>query len=153
LNALATGELLRAAIGRRHFWFIVRKDHNWLLCLLVNGWWIALALALALPAMNGRPAIFAAGGILLLPFVAMSLRWRSVRLGLYSVTAWNVFALCFWPGLLRPRNPPTDWIESTLLQDSSPRAEPARLTREAPRALGRERRSYARDADKLNTLQ
>jgi hypothetical protein len=46
----------------------------------------------------------------------MSLRWRSLRLGLYSVTAWNVFTLCSWPGLLRPRTPPARWIESTVLQ-------------------------------------
>ena len=34
-----------------------------------------------------------------------------------SVTAWNVFALCFWPGLARSRTSPTDWIESTRIKD------------------------------------
>jgi glycosyltransferase involved in cell wall biosynthesis len=117
-NASATGELLRAAIGRRHFWFIVVKDHNAFLCLLVTGWWITLVLAGLV--LSGWSAVLAAGAILLLPFAAMSLRWRSVRLGLYSVTAWNIFALCFWPGLLRPRTPPTDWIESSVVQAGAP---------------------------------
>jgi hypothetical protein len=54
--------------------------------------------------------------ILLFPFVGMSLRWRSFRLGLYSVAAGNAVALCFWPGLLRPRIAPASWIESTVVQ-------------------------------------
>ena len=113
-NAWALGELLRAAIGRRHFWFIVMKDHQCLLWLLVTGWWITLA---SVPlALSGWPAVFAAGAILLLPFAAMSLRWRSLRLALYSVTAWNVFSLCSWLGLWRHRIEPTSWIASTVLQ-------------------------------------
>jgi hypothetical protein len=53
---------------------------------------------------------------LLRPFAVMSLRWRSVRLGLYSVIGWNAVALCFWPGWLRSRIPPASWIESVVLQ-------------------------------------
>jgi hypothetical protein len=121
-NASATGELLRAAVGHRHFWFIVGKDRNVFLCLLVTGWWIALALAML--ALSGWSAVSAVGAILLLPFVAMSLRWRSFRLGLYSVTALNVFALCFWPGLLRARTSPGNWIESTVLQTPPDEAPP-----------------------------
>src|SRR5262249_32484318 len=113
-NASATGELFRSAIGRRHVWFIVGKDRNIFLCLLVTAWWLALALAAVM--LSGWSAVLAAGVILMFPFIAMSLRWRSVRLGVYSVIAWSAFALCFWPGLLRTRTPPTDWIESTVLQ-------------------------------------
>jgi glycosyltransferase involved in cell wall biosynthesis len=122
-NASAIGELVRAAVGRRHFWFVVGKDHQFFLCLLVTGWWTTLALAMF--ALRGWSAAVTAGAILLLPFAAMSLRWRSVRLGLYSVTAWNVFALCSWIGLLRPRTPPENWIESTILQ--APRDDAARF--------------------------
>jgi glycosyltransferase involved in cell wall biosynthesis len=129
-NASAIGELLRAAIGRRHFWFVVLKDHQCFLCLLVTGWWIALALATF--ALSGMSAVLAAGAVLLVPFVGMSLRWRSVRLGLYSVTAWNVFALCFWRGLLRRRTPPASWIASTVLQ--APGSDETRPMHEAPRA-------------------
>jgi glycosyltransferase involved in cell wall biosynthesis len=134
-NAFATGELLRAAIGRRHFCFVVGKDRNCFLCLLVTGWWVTLVLTMF--ALTGWSAVLAAGAVLLVPFVGMSLRWRSVRLGLYSVTAWNVFALCFWPGLLRPRTPPARWIESTVLQapggdETRPMHEPRRAFGDAP---------------------
>ena len=61
-------------------------------------------------------SVLAAGVILLLPFAGMSLRWRSFRLGLYSVAAGNAVALCFWPGFLRPRIAPASLIESTVLQ-------------------------------------
>ena len=121
-NACAIGELLRAAIGRRHLWFVVRKDHQCFLCLLVTAWWITLVVATF--ALSGWSAVSAVGAILLLPFVAMSLRWRSFRLGLYSVTALNVFALCFWPGLLRARTSPGNWIESTVLQTPPDEAPP-----------------------------
>jgi glycosyltransferase involved in cell wall biosynthesis len=121
-NASATGELLRAAIGRPHFGFIVGKDHNCLLCLIVAGWWLTLACVPFI--LSGWTAVFAAAAIFLFPFATMSLRWRSIRLALYSVTAWNVFAVSFWPGLLRSRKSPTDWIESKVLQESARRHEP-----------------------------
>jgi glycosyltransferase involved in cell wall biosynthesis len=131
-NASAIGELLRGAIGRRHFWFVVLKDRQCFLCLLVTGWWITLGLTMF--ALTGWSALLAAGAILLVPFVGMSLRWRSVRLGLYSVTAWNVFALCFWRGLLRRRTPPASWIESTVVQ--APWIDEAQSTHGARRAFG-----------------
>jgi glycosyltransferase involved in cell wall biosynthesis len=117
-NSSATGELVRAAIGRPHFWFAVGKDNNSLLCLLVAAWWLTMA---AVPlALSGFSAALAVAIILVLPVAAMSLRWRSARLGLYSVVAWNVYALSFLPGFLRSRVAPTRWIDSTILQDSSP---------------------------------
>jgi hypothetical protein len=112
-NAFAPGELIRAAMGCRHFRFVIRNERQWLISLLVTGWWITALAPLALP---GWVPVFTAGGMLLFPFVGMSLRWRSVRLGVYSVAAWNAVALCFWPGLLRARIPPARWIESTVLQ-------------------------------------
>ena len=76
-NAFAIGELVRAAAGRRHFWFVLAKDHQLVLCLLVTSWWLSLVAAPL--ALNGWLAVFAAGALLLLPFAAMWLRWRSVR--------------------------------------------------------------------------
>jgi glycosyltransferase involved in cell wall biosynthesis len=113
-NAFGAGELFRAAIGQRHFWFAIGKDRTSLLCLAVAGWWIGVAVAAL--ALTGWSAVLAVCAILLLPFAAMSLRWRSLRLGVYSVAAWNVFALCFWPGLLRARKVPASWIDSRVLQ-------------------------------------
>jgi glycosyltransferase involved in cell wall biosynthesis len=147
-NASAIGELLRGAIGRRHFWFVVLKDHQCFLCLLVTCWWLAVALAIL--ALSGWSAAFGAGAILLLPFAAMSLRWRSARLGLYSVTAWNVFALCFWLGLLRRRTPPASWIESTVVQ--APADDEARPMHKAPRALADAPRGHGPGAGHVKSL-
>jgi glycosyltransferase involved in cell wall biosynthesis len=128
-NAFALGELLRAAIGQRHFWFVLAKDRQVFLCLLVTGWWMTLV---SVPlTLSGRAAAFAAGAILLLPFAAMWLRWGSARLALYSVTAWNVFTFCSWFGLWRKRKSPTRWIDSTVLQ--APHLDDA-----APSAHGRD---------------
>jgi glycosyltransferase involved in cell wall biosynthesis len=116
-NSFASGELVRAAIGRPHFWFAASNDNGCLLSLLVVGWWVTIA---AVPfVLSGPFAALAAGLVILLPVAAMSLRWRSARHGLYSVTAWNVYALSFLPGLLRSRVSPTSWIDSTILKDDS----------------------------------
>jgi glycosyltransferase involved in cell wall biosynthesis len=134
-NAFALGELLRGAMGRRHFWFILGKDRQCLVWLLVTGWWIAFAAALV--ALSGWIAALAAGAILLFPFAVMWVRWRSLRLALYSVAAWNVFSFCSWLGLLRPRIEPASWIASSVLQaphlDEAPPAYAA-----APRAASRQ---------------
>jgi glycosyltransferase involved in cell wall biosynthesis len=112
-NAWGPGELLRAALAQRYLWLAVRNNRQWLVCVLVAGWWVSLLLTIALP---GFLRVLIASVILLLPFAGMSLRWRSCRLGLYSVASANAAALCFWPGFLRPRIAPASWIESTVLQ-------------------------------------
>jgi glycosyltransferase involved in cell wall biosynthesis len=147
-NASGAGEVFRAAIGQRHFWFMIGKDRTCLLCLVVTGWWIALALAAFL--LTGWSAVLTAGAILLLPFVAMSLRWRSLRLGLYSVATWNVFALCFWPGLWRQRTPPANWIASTVLQAPQFDEAPAHESR---RSFGNGSSAHARGTDGLRSLR
>jgi glycosyltransferase involved in cell wall biosynthesis len=141
-NAFAPGELIRAATGCRHFGFVIRHSRQWLVCLLVTGWWITVLTTLALP---GWVSVFTAGGMLLFTFVGMSLRWRSVRLGVYSVAAWNAVALCFWPGLLRARIPPASWIESTVLQAGHDEHDwPAHRARQA---FGISSSVHARDAE------
>src|SRR6185312_10934564 len=121
-RAGAPGELIRTAMAKRYLWSVVRNNRQWLVCLLVTGWWIMLVTTAALP---GPLSALGAGVILLFPFVGMSLRWRSFRLGIYSVAAGNAVALCFWPGLLRPRVAPASWIESTMVQgaDRPPRTD------------------------------
>jgi hypothetical protein len=47
----------------------------------------------------------------------MPLRCRSVALGVYSVTAWNVYAAGIWPGLLHARADPAAWIDSVVIRD------------------------------------
>jgi glycosyltransferase involved in cell wall biosynthesis len=127
-NSFATGELVRAAIGRPHFWFAVSNDHGCRLFLLVAIWWGAIA---AVPFVwSGRTALLAIATVVLWPIAAMSLRWRSVRLGLYSIAAWTVYALSFLPGFLRSRVSPTGWIDSRVLADVAPAEQ--RRRREPP---------------------
>ncbi|MBR1229043.1 MULTISPECIES: glycosyltransferase [unclassified Bradyrhizobium] len=144
--AWAPGELVRAAVGRRHFWFVMRNDSPWKVCLLVTGWWITVLTMLAIP---GWLSASAAVGIFLLPFAGMSLRWRSVRLGIYSVAAWNVMGLCFWPGLLRPRRSPASWIESTVLRDR--RHERDGTGHQGCQIPGRQSNMPARDAEEVKS--
>ena len=145
-RAGALGELIRAAMAKRYFWFVIRNNRQWLVCLLVTGWWIVLLTTVALP---GSLSVLAAGVILLLPFAGMSLRWRSFRLGLYSVAAGNAVALCFWPGFLRPRIAPASLIESTVLQ--SPQLDQDRPTDQLPQEFGCRSSRDARGAEQLKT--
>lgn len=114
-NAFGPGEVIRASLGRPHFAFVARHDRNSWLCGLVGGWWACIAAVAALA--NGPIAMLAIAALGALPFAAMSWRWRSVRHGLYTVSVWNSQALCFLPGLLRRRAPPTAWLDSTVIQD------------------------------------
>ncbi|MBR1235379.1 glycosyltransferase [Bradyrhizobium sp. AUGA SZCCT0182] len=142
----APGELVRAAVGRRQFWFVVRNDRQWKICLLVTGWWVTVLTMLAMP---GWLSAAAAGGIFLFPLAGMSLRWRSVRLGLYSVAAWNAMALCFLPGLLRPRRSPASWIESTVLRDR--RHERHGTAHQGCQIPGGQSNMHARDAEEAKS--
>ena len=117
-NSCAMGELFRAAIGRPHFWFVVQKDHNCFLCFLVAAWWATITFTPFV--LSGFFAVFVVGILFLLPFASMSLRWRSIRYALYSVAAWNVYALSFLPGFVRSRVSPTSWIDSAILKESLP---------------------------------
>jgi glycosyltransferase involved in cell wall biosynthesis len=94
-NSWGAGETFRAALGKRHFWFLVRNDRNLALCFLVAGWWLALAVAGYV--LSGVLAVLGVAALALFPVAAMSLRWRSFRNGLYSVAAWNMFALSSCP--------------------------------------------------------
>ncbi len=120
--AFGTGEILRATLGRKCCWLLLRKL-RWELFLLtaVHVWWVAL---IAIPfVVNGVvPAAIAVGALGLLPFVVMALRCRSISLGAYSVAAWNVYAAGIWPGLLQRRVDPAEWIKSVVICDA-PRAE------------------------------
>lgn len=115
--AFGTGEVLRASLGRDAFWPALRKmRHELLLLSAVHAWWLALiagALAMTTPARGA----FALAALAVLPFAVMALKCRSLRIGLYSVAAWNVYAAGVWPGLFGRRVDPAAWIDSTIVQD------------------------------------
>lgn len=114
-NAWGPGEGIRAAIGQPQFGYLVRNDRNSMLCGLVGLWWGSILATLLLG--SGVWVLAALPMLLALPFAAMSLRWRSLRDAIYSVTVWNVQTLCFLPGFFRPRRPPENWIESSVVKD------------------------------------
>jgi len=122
--ASANGEVLRAAFGEKHLSVILqRKKRDLALQGMVHAWWLCLAAAAVLA--DGMLAKSVALALLLaVPVVAMSLRSGSLAIGIYSVVAWQVYTISFWPGLLRRRVPPTRWIESTVVQESAQRAVP-----------------------------
>jgi glycosyltransferase involved in cell wall biosynthesis len=110
--AFGAGETLRAAFGRPHFAAVMR--HQWKLFALWTGvhlWWACLVLT---PFLIHSPVQLASAlaALILLPIPCMILRCRSVSLGFYSVVAWNAYALCFIPGLLRRRTDPARWVDS-----------------------------------------
>lgn len=123
-NAFGTGELVRAAIGANCLW-LIPPNLRWQLFLLaaVHVWWLALVV-LPFVVRGVVPGTIAFVALALLPFVVMSVRCRSIRLGLYSVAAWNVYAAGLWPGLLRRRIDPAAWIDSVVIRDTMPGERP-----------------------------
>src|ERR1043165_6923827 len=112
----ANGEAMRAALGWDRLPAILRRhQHDLILFTSIYAWWLCL---LAAPMLLGNWAAAIVVAMLAgFPVAAMSLRFRSFALGLYSVAAWQVFAIGFWPGFLRRRIPPTAWIASRVVQD------------------------------------
>jgi glycosyltransferase involved in cell wall biosynthesis len=116
--AFSTGEILRGTFGTSAFRLVLHKL-CWELFLFaaVHAWWLTL-IATPFLVRGSLAAALIVAAIALLPFVAMSLRCRSIGLGIYSVTAWNVYAAGLWPGLLRRRIDPARRIPSAILRDA-----------------------------------
>lgn len=95
------GEVVRAAWGQPHWRLIVRNFSQLRYSAVVYGWWLSLLIAILVAA----PAL--AVLILLLPLAFLTVRRRSVRVGLYSLATWNVIAIGMLQGLIRPRRSTT----------------------------------------------
>ena len=85
--------------------------------LTIYAWWFSLATT---PFVAGTMLVMSEElvALILLPVAIMILRCGSVNMGIYSVVAWNVNALCFLPGLLRPRIDPARWVDSSQIDVS-----------------------------------
>jgi len=115
--AFGTGEALRATMGRNAFWPALSKmRHELLLLAAVHVWWLAL-IAVGFATATPARGAFALAALALLPFAVMALKCGSLRIGLYSVAAWNVYAAGIWPGLFARRIDPAAWIDSTIVAD------------------------------------
>jgi GT2 family glycosyltransferase len=93
------GEVIRAAWGRPHWSQILRGFAQLRYSVIVYGWWLAMLVALA--SGQALPLL----GIVLLPLAFLTMRRRSLRVGLYSLVTWNVIAIGMLQGLARARQP------------------------------------------------
>lgn len=112
------GELLRAALGKPQWRGLVEELPELKLWAIVYLWLIALiALPFALPSPALGLAIDAVltAGIVCL----MSLRQRSLSLGLYAVVAWLFHAAALPLGFFQKRTEPEAWIASRIVSDGS----------------------------------
>ncbi len=109
-----TGEVLRAALGKPHCRNVLKELPELKLWGAVYLWWLAILAALIFVPGPGR-AFLAALVIAVLPFAAMSIRARSLSLGVYAVVAWIFHAAALPLGFFAPRRAPTDWVESRVL--------------------------------------
>jgi hypothetical protein len=109
-----TGEVLRAAVGQRHFSIVLRKLHHIRNSLTVIVWWALLLISMILPLPGrNRPALFFL--LIVGPLAALVLRRHSFKLGLYSFVVWNFIAIGLVAGFLRKRKPPTKPLEAVTL--------------------------------------
>lgn len=107
----APGEVLRGALGRPHQRIVLRRLGHIRAGAIVILWWIVL-----LGALLGGLWL-AALLLLLAPLAFLSVRRRSLRLGLYSLAAWNVSALGLLAGLFRRRTDPGRSLGARVLSD------------------------------------
>jgi len=112
------GELLRAALGQPQWRQLVRDLPELKLWAGVYLW---LALMIALPFTMPNAIIGLAIDAALTAGIIgmMSLRQRSLPLGLYAVVAWVFHAAALPLGFLQARKAPDAWIESRIVRDAS----------------------------------
>lgn len=119
------GELLRGAIGHRHFALALRGLKEVRLYAGVIAWWLLLATVPLWPlSALARGASFAL--VALAPFAVMTWRKRSIGRAVYSVVSWCFNAAGLVRGLLRRRVPPASPIASVVLREppQSAQAQP-----------------------------
>jgi len=112
------GEVLRAALGQPQWQRLVAELPELKLWGIVYFWlaaMVALPFALLSPVMGlAIDAALTAGVIGL-----MSLRQKSLSLGLYAVVAWLFHAAALPLGFVQARKAPEAWIESRVVSEGS----------------------------------
>lgn len=94
------GAVLRAALGKPHFGFVVRRLNQLKVLAAVVAWWIALIAGIFL-----APAVFT-GAMLLVPVLFLIFRRGSASLGVYSFLYWNLAAIAMLRAMILPQAPP-----------------------------------------------
>ncbi len=112
------GELLRAALGEPRWRQLIAELPELKLWAGVYLWLVVtIVLPVATPSPRLGLAIDAALGAGIVG--VMSLRQRSLSLGLYAVVAWLFHAAALPLGFLQARKAPDAWIESRIVKDAS----------------------------------
>jgi GT2 family glycosyltransferase len=119
------GELVRGAIGRPHMKLVVRGVRELRIYTAVLAWWAVLA-SIAFWPMPVTARVLAFAGLAAFPFAAMALKKRSLSRATYSVVSWCFNAAGMVHGLLRPRVDARARIDSRVLHEPAPLAEPQR---------------------------
>lgn len=94
------GQVLRLYFGRRGFGTLLRRQ--WMFAAMLAIWALGLA-ALTLWALTADPRAVLAWSLLPLGLLAfMTLKKKSLRLGLHSIATWSLQGLGMLVGLMRP---------------------------------------------------
>lgn len=112
---LGTGELLRAGWQQGRLKQVVQENPEIKLWLGVYAWWAILLFCL-IGSLFHPIGLLAFVAFLVLPVVAMSIKKKSLELGLYAIVAWCFHAAALPFGILSRRKDPGSWIESKLLK-------------------------------------
>ncbi len=109
------GELLRAGREQQRLGALTAELSEVRLWCGVYLWWAVLLVCVVYGMFN--PLVLLIGLVaLLLPVLLMSIKQKSLSLGLYAVVAWCFHAAALPLGFFSPRRRPGDWIESKLLK-------------------------------------
>lgn len=119
--ACGAGEILRAALFRSHFSLVLGGLRILPIFVLLSAW-LVLSIVLTAERQWLTDAI-----LVLLPFVLMSWRRKSVSAGVFSVISWFVYSAGIVRGLLRNRIDRRLPIASRIVWDETAAPEGARL--------------------------
>jgi GT2 family glycosyltransferase len=111
---LSLGQLFRAAVSGRYVRRMAQELRAFQLVAGVWFYWLLVAMLAWLQTAHWKIALFSFA--LAAPLVGMSIRQRSLMLGVYSVITWHFNAVGYLIGRTRRRRSPAERIESLVLQ-------------------------------------
>lgn len=112
----APGEVLRSAMGRANLGLVLGNLNHIRYGVAVMAWWAMILAAPFVPVPVWLRAV-AVLALIALPVAILSARRGAFKLGLYSLSSWNVTALGVITGFFRKRVAPTQPISAVVLQD------------------------------------
>ncbi|MEO1206385.1 MAG: glycosyltransferase [Pseudomonadota bacterium] len=113
------GELTRAHFGTPRFGMILNDLREIKLWTAIVGVWL-LAIAAIVFAPDWPTAIACVALLALGPVPFMAFKYKSLKMGMYSVTAWHFFTYGFLRGILSSRRAPTGPIATQVIKEIDP---------------------------------